>query len=212
MRLQQLERIFRYRKTRYYRKSRRVTIRNRTRDPGEAKRSERQLSFQILANGDEVIHTMSFKREKAKMLRILRACDAPREVVVEFEAICRYRWPSDAATAEDILLDACTRHNFIDPWQDENDRVVFRPYNVSRECSAFLPDHSTTPDGEQSYRRGFHQGAARILNDLARGRPLAELKLFARELDQWRRQAVQYRAGIPGSVRPEGLPTKWDNI
>ena len=155
---------------------------------------------------------MRFRQEKAKMLRILRACDAPSEIITEFEAICRYRFPGDSSTAENILLDACTKFNFIKPWQDDDREVVFRPYSVSFECSAYLPDHSTTPDGEQSYRRGFHQGVARVLNELARGRSIAELKMYELQVRQWRRQAVQYRSAIPGSVCSERLPTKWDNI
>ena len=155
---------------------------------------------------------MRFKQEKEKMLRILRACDAPAEIIAVLEAICHHWLPNNGSIAEDLLLEICAKFNFSLSWQVGDRKIVFRPYSVSRERSAFLPDHSTTPDGEQSYRRGFHQGAARILNEPARGRSVAELKLFAQKLSLWRRQAVQYRFAIPGSVCSERLPAKWDDI
>lgn len=155
---------------------------------------------------------MSFARDKARMLRILRACNAPPAVVAEFEGIARYWMPGDASSAEDVLLDACRRHNFIAPWEEEGREVVFRPYGLGQDSDARLPDQSTSPDGEQSYRRGFDQGMAHVLDELKRGTPMAEIRAFAGKVHEWRTQAIQYKSAPPGAVRPRGLPSKWDGI
>lgn len=153
---------------------------------------------------------MSFAQDKARMVRILRACQAPAQVVAEFKGLCGYWQAGDSNTAEELLLDACKRHNFIAPWQDGEQEIEFRPNALGSENPDRLPDHSTSPDGEQGYRRGYHQGLTYVLNELAGGTSMAEVREFAKKVEEWRRQVVQLRGAPPGCPRPANLPSKWD--
>jgi hypothetical protein len=96
------------------------------------------------------------------------------------------------------------------PDQQRGPALDFRPYTLGSENPDRLSDHSTSPDGEQGYWRGFHQGMTYVLNGLAGGISLAELRAFAKRVDEWRRQPVQLRGAPPGCPRPAGLLSKWD--
>lgn len=156
--------------------------------------------------------TMSFKSDKTRMLRILKACNAPPEVVTDFEAICSFRTAESGETAERLLREVCARHNFIEPWQDGRGEVFFRPFNLGSEHPARRQDRSTTPPEEQSYRRGFDQGAAFVLRELARGRSVTEIKAEAKNISLWRTQPIQRRDAMPGELHSQMLPEKWREI
>jgi hypothetical protein len=143
---------------------------------------------------------MNFDREKERMVRILKACGAPAEIVDQFEDICRYRDDGSVTTAEELLLDVCRQQNFTAPWEDGGSVEFYRPLGNPAEC-------------EQSYRRGYYHGMKRVLDDLAKNMPLEDIKAFAVKIDAWRREGpLQQKFAGLGRLRPAGLPPKWDNI
>jgi hypothetical protein len=75
---------------------------------------------------------------------------------------------------------------------------------VSDVPDGVLPGGRVRADVEKAYRRGFHQGAALLLEALDEGADRAEVLLWLERLRAWRRRA----AGWTGrkSVRPQVPP------
>lgn len=141
---------------------------------------------------------MSFEREKKRMFRILKACGAPKEVIDDFDSVCGFHDKDSATTAEELLLDVCRRHNFTAPWGN---------------ATEFYPAVERFEESEQSYRRGYHHGMKRVIDDLTNGMSMADIKALAARIDTWRREEpVQEKFAPLGWVRPTGLPPEWDNV
>lgn len=148
-----------------------------------------------------------------RMRRILSACDAPPEIVADFDNLCRHWEPGDLATAEELLRDACRRSNFIAPWQVPGRAVGFRPYSLSSRHPDHRSDtHGDTPAEEQSYRRGFDQGANDVLQMLEAGQTLADVRKHLQAIHSWRVQIVQELGAAPGTAWPQELPERWKDI
>lgn len=152
---------------------------------------------------------MSFAQDKARMKRILKACDAPAHIVADFDDICRYRTKEPA---EELLLSICRRHNFVAPYQREGEGVSFRPCAIGPRH----PDHrddtmSDDAEAEQCYRRGFHQGADQILHMVKEGKPLDVIAARVEAIRSWRQQPIQRRS-YPAHPMPQELPARWDHF
>lgn len=139
---------------------------------------------------------MNFESEKKRISRILKECCAPTEVMDQFDDICERRHEGSTTTAEELLVHVCRQHDFTAPWEDACQVEFYR----------------TTADSERSYRRGYHHGMKRVLDNLAEGVSLEDIKAFAIRIETWRReQPVQQKGAHLGCLRPAGLPPKWDN-
>ena len=152
---------------------------------------------------------MNFIQEKARMKRILKACDASPEIVADFEAICRYRTKE---TAEELLYNICIRHGFTKPYGRDGLNISVRPYNLGQRHPDFHGDDSgDNLVAEQSYRRGYHQGACDVLRMLREDASVAQIEDRIRKLHQWRIQPIQSMSS-PGFTISQELPEHWRTI
>ena len=141
------------------------------------------------------------------MLRVLQACEASPAIVEEFESTCRLR---STETAEELLYEICVRHGFMAPYARDGMRVVVRPCNLDQTHPDYHPDYSSDcPMAEQSYRRGYDQGAASVMQMLRAGKSISEIAEFLREIRDWRTQPVQSLRSLPGSTISQKLPDRW---
>jgi hypothetical protein len=122
---------------------------------------------------------MSFANDTARMKRILRTCEASAEIVRDFENICQFR---KTETAEELLREICIRHGFTRPYAQEGQHVVVRPYSLGQDHPNRHSDHSGSDlSSEQSYRRGYDQGANEIRQMLKASATIAQIEQRLRE-------------------------------
>jgi hypothetical protein len=153
---------------------------------------------------------MSFARDKARMKRVLRKCDAPPDVLSTFDDICRYR---TTETAEELLLSVCRRHGFVAPYLRDDRMVTIRPYSLGQHHPNYHHDDSgRDPVAEQSYRRGYDQGADMIVQMMKEGKSLAQIEQHLATLHQWRTQPIQFLHASPGCTTPQELPEHWQHV
>lgn len=151
--------------------------------------------------------TMSFSEDKARMRRTLKACEASSVILADFDDICRYR---TTETAEELLRDICVRHGFVKPYERAEDHVVIRPYSLGEHHPAHHSDDSgDDPVAEQSYRRGYDQGANEALRMMKAGKPVAEIEERLRQIHRWRTQPIQRLHASPGCTISQELPDRW---
>ncbi len=154
-----------------------------------------------------LLEIMSFSKDKARMRRILKACDAPSAIVTDFENICQYRTNE---TAEDLLREICIRHGFVKPYARDKLQMVVRPYNLGQHHPARHGDNSQGNSvAEQSYRRGYDQGANEALRMMKAGKSLVEIEERIRQIHCWRAQPIQELNALPGCTTPQELPDHW---
>lgn len=159
---------------------------------------------------------MTFPQDRARMLRILQACDASPAIIAEFEDICRYRLRyRSKETAEELLRDVCIRHGFVEPYTRDRVHVVIRPCCLNQDHPDYRSDifgADADPAAEQSYRRGYDQGANKVLQMLKDGKSISEIEERVRELHQWRTQPIQSQNSSPGNTMTQELPDRWKSI
>lgn len=140
---------------------------------------------------------MSFSQDKARMKLLLQTHKAPSEVISDFDDICRYRTKE---TAEELLRDICIRHGFAAPYMRDGQAIFIRPHNLGAKHLGHQDDcMGTDPATEQGYRRGYDQGVAHVLEMLAAGRPVNEIKAYSKQVHEWRVQPIQAFRSLPGT-------------
>ena len=146
---------------------------------------------------------MSFARDKAAMLRLLRKSGAAPELVRDFEDICHYR---GTETAEDLMRTICIRHGFTEPYTRAGQRAIIRPCCLGQDHPGHHADDSgNDPVAEQSYRRGYDQGGQEVLDMVKSGASLEQIEQRLKKIHQWRVQPIHFLHASPGCTTPQEL-------
>jgi hypothetical protein len=147
---------------------------------------------------------MSFAKDTARMKRILQACEASPEILRDFDNLCHFR---KTESAEELLREICVRHGFTRPYARESQQVVIRPYSLRRDHPNYHSDDSDDDlNSEQSYRRGYDQGANEVLEMLQASATIAQVEPRLREIHQWRTQPIQCLHAAPGEQCRKNCP------
>lgn len=143
------------------------------------------------------------------MKRILKACEAPQAIIADFEDICRYR---TSETAEELLRSICVRLGYTKPYERDDKRISIRPYSLGQHRPDHHGDNSDdSPVAEQSYRRGYDQGANEVLQMLKAGASVAEIEQRLQQIHKWRAQPIQ-AVSSPGFSISQELPDRWQAV